>query len=292
MSGELMNYFCSKGKPASYALTVLVLCCGVCSGTTILVIITPTGIVIGADSKMIAEDFGGYSAPLPAPGAKVFPIHKRIAVATVGIGKMVLTTMDDRPLVSYDPDVWFSEIEKETPKDVTVGGLTEIVKNKSRRTFSSLGTLVNNGAYNQSHNLNTFEYLIAGYENGVPSVQRIYFEFDWAHKKLIGPTYNVILPQPDARVDFGFHPAGETSAIEDIINRKLDSPSYREIMAAVPAELNMLLARKDLTTKQSTALLHAMLRAQAKCTPQYVGPPYVISLITKNGFGETVSYGD
>src|ERR1700720_2193221 len=111
MFGQSRNYSMSKIKPAFNALLVLFFCLPV-SATCVLVLITPEGIVVAADSKVLRVDLGEYSAPPEGPATKIHVIDNRIAVGDVGLGSVLLTTKDGRPLFSYDPASWFSGIEK------------------------------------------------------------------------------------------------------------------------------------------------------------------------------------
>jgi hypothetical protein len=276
----------SKIKPALYAL--LFLSSSICgSATTVLAIVTPSGIVIAADTKVNSVDIGGYSAPPEGPTSKIFIVHGRIAVGIDGLGTQHLTTRDDRPLFDYDPPAWFRKIEEKTSRDISVRQFVDIVKSESSSTFSRLSELIQRGAIKQEQapQLTGFQYLVVGFESGIAIVEEINFEVDWKNLKLKGPTVEHVFPDPKARVDFGFHAASMcyTDAVNDVLGGNTQSESFKLVTKEAGSELKILLARKDLSMTQASTLLHAILRAQHKHTPKYVGPPYDIVWLCKAG---------
>jgi len=295
MFGRLPNCLAPKVDVAFYAFLLLLVCTSSASATTVLVIITPDGIAVGADSKIITIYFGGESGPQSEPTTKVFVIHDRIAVGTIGLGSEDITTLDNKPLFSYDPDSWLRQIEKKTPKDISVRQLIDIIKSESGSTFSRLDQLIRSGTIKQQEaDLQEFTYLVAGFESGVAIVEEIHFEVDWNNRQLVGPTVESIFPYPDARADFGFH-VGHGSyahAISQAVQGETESEGYKSVSAEAGEELSVLRARKNLTLNQASTLLHALLRAQHKNSPKAVGPPYNIVWLCKNGSVQRIDYGD
>ena len=179
----------SKVKPALCILLFMFSSLRI-SATTVLVIITPSGIGIAADSKVMTVYFGGKSGPPEGPTGKLVVIHDRIAVGTIGVGSEEITTLDDRPLFIYDPSLWLRQIERNTPGDITVRQLVEVIRSESHSTFSRLNELIHNGTIKQQQTpqLKGIQYIVAGFESGVAIVEEINFEVDWKNRQLIGPT--------------------------------------------------------------------------------------------------------
>lgn len=180
MLGQFHNHSTSIFSLALWPLVVLLGCVSA-SASTVLVIITPEGIVIAADSKIVSKDFGGYSAPPAGPAKKIFLIRNRIAIGTVGINTQTITTADDKPLFSYDPAAWLKSIELEEPQDISVTRLSEIVGSKGRSTFAELYNLIPVGRppYDNSLcNANGLAYLLAGFESGTATVELVNFSVD------------------------------------------------------------------------------------------------------------------
>lgn len=76
---------------------------------------------------------------------------------------------------------------------------------------------------------------------------------------------------------------GYMDAVDDIVHGNTDSDSFKLVMDQAGSELEMLIARKDLTMNQASTLLHVMLRAQHRLSPEQVGPPYGIVWLCKGG---------
>jgi hypothetical protein len=199
MFGQFHNRSTSILNLVLWSLLVLLGCVSA-PASTVLVNITPEGIVIAADSKIVSKDFGGYSAPPAGPAKKIFLIRNRIAVGTVGFNVQTITTADDKPLFSYDPATWLKSIEQEEPQDISVTRLSE---------------------------------------------------------------------------------AGKTN-----------SAGYRLIASQAPVELSIFLNRKDLSLRQASTLLRAILRAQNIYTPGFVGPPYNVAWLRKDGALIQIKYRD
>jgi hypothetical protein len=62
-------------------------------------------------TKIASVYFGGYKSSPEPPTDKVFD---KVAIAELGVESTFITTMDDRPLFSYDTRTWVKEIEEKT----------------------------------------------------------------------------------------------------------------------------------------------------------------------------------
>lgn len=109
---------------------------------------------------------------------------------------------------------------------------------------------------------------------------------------MVGPVVKRVFPADGSRQDFGFAAIGCHDSTEDIVAGKTDSDGYRLIASEAPAELSMLLNRKDLSLRQASTLLHAILRAQNRYTPEFVGPPYNLVWLSKDGALLQIKYSD
>ena len=267
------------------------------SATTVLVIITPDGIVVAADSKTITKYFGGESGPEFGPTKKIFLIHNRIAVGTVGMAgaPQVILTAANRPIFTYDPIAWFAEIENKTPEDVSVREVVRIIKSKSDSAFSPVGALIDKGAIKQKQAGNyRLQYIVCGFDDaGVAVVEEVNLNFDWQNGQLIGPDVVPVFPDFKARrFDFGFHAAssGYTDAVDAVLREQANSKMFKSVVAEAGKELSIFLTKKDLNLDQASRLLCAILRAQHKHTPSAVGPPYDVIWLQKDGMVNRVNY--
>jgi hypothetical protein len=284
---------------ASHVLVSLFLCLSV-SATTVLVVLTPEGIVVAADSHIVSVDIGGYSAPPEGPATKIFVLHDRIAVGTVGFGPQLLTTLDGKPLFSYDPASWLSEIERKTSRDISVRRMVDVIESESHSTFSRLNYLIQSGVLKKEQVPElkqgaVGQYIVCGFDSGIAVVEEVNFKVDWENVQLVGPIVQPIFPSSSTRrFDFGFHAAsgGYTQAVDDVLRWKTDSEGFRSVVSEAFVELFTLHGEKDLTLDQASTLLHAILRAQNKYTPGSVGPPYNVVWLLKDRTVHWIKYND
>jgi hypothetical protein len=297
MSAQGCECFLTRLKRVLWPLLFL-LGCLPASGTTVLVILTPEGIVIAADSKVVSKDFGGYSAPPEGPANKIIVVRDRIAVGNIGFLSKHIETMDDRPLFDYDPASWPKGIEQKSSPDISVSEFIDTLGREARSKFSPLNDLLRDPTFENRQTYcesNGVQYLVAGFESGIAVVEEVNFTIDEKSCQLTGPFVQPIFPAPDTRrFDFGFHPAsmGYEDAAGDVVYGRSGSDGYRSIAFESPAELWKLLAKRDMSLKQASRLLHSILRAQNKYTPAVVGPPYTVVRLRKDGALSRFSYRD
>jgi hypothetical protein len=192
--------------------------------------------------------------------------------------------------VLYSFPSWAAEVEGKLPENASVRQLAEIVRDESAQTFAQFDALIKNGTLKRKHSLEQYfvQYLVVGYDAGVPTVYTVDFQVDWQKKHLVGPALRRIHPEADDREDFGFYALGSRLAVERIDDPK--SKGHREIAAKNRAELDLLLSKQDLTLEQSTNLIHRIIAAESKMNPQKVGPPICVVTIPKSGPGFVTAF--
>jgi hypothetical protein len=261
-----------------------------------MAIITPYGIVIAADSTLVGFEPGSSSMRSSGTTNKIFVMHGRMAVGTLGMGTRTrLTTLDDRPFFSYDPDVLLREVERKTPEDVSIRRFIDVIESESGSTLSRFNYLIQTGAIKQQQSLDEgAQFFVCGFEAGIAVIEEINFELDWENLQLIGPIAVPVFPHFPARVDFGFRVASksEKRAIVEVLTEQVNTKAFMSVRSEAAAELAILLSRHDLSLDQASTLLHAMLRAQHNETPQIVGPPYSVVWLRKDGTNNRIDYGD
>jgi 20S proteasome alpha/beta subunit len=293
----LLGFLISKNKFTFNTIFVVIFCSIFANATTILTLVTPEAIVIGADSKNTPTYCGGYKKDSrEEPIDKVIIVHKRIAIASVGLESSIITDHSDHVIVAFNRESLIKQIEDDTPPDIPIALLAQIVEEKSAVALIPLGPHVKAGIaeYDKSSKnatlVATSQFIIVGYDDGVATLREINFDFDWERGKFLPPTINLIFPSPTARPDFGFHVNGAINAVEDILHRELNSKAYRGLTSLSVKSLDHLIARKNLTIDEAVALLSDMLRQQSKYTPDIVGAPFVVTVIHKTGPINVVRY--
>jgi hypothetical protein len=279
----------SKRSPSLYTVVVALLGCA-CSATSVVVLITPAGIVIGADSISIGHKIGKHSGPDTGAASvrKIFVIRDRVAVGTVGLGGQTLA-FKGKEFFSYDAARFLGEVNNQAPEGVTVGSVVEIIEDRFSPILQVLQLAIKNGVITQNSGFSPFVFVVAGYDGQTATVREIWFNVDWNKKELSGPIVKNVLPHQGARADFGLDINGVKTAIEDALSVP-SSAAHKMVASEVPAELGILTAHKDLTIKQAITLLHALLRAQHKYTPDEVAAPYRVVSLLKNGGVKRVYY--
>src|ERR1700730_9037508 len=162
-----------------HAVVVLLLSEGAIATTAVLVL-TRRAIVIGIDSQLTPVSLG---MPLPNTPRikKMGVVQNRMVVAVVGADLVkIWGKKEGRFVFTYDFTTWIANVKKKCPKDATVSVLTHLVEVESGAAFKDFSQFIN--AYWTGHKeetTNFIDYLVVGYQGGVPTVNRVYFKVDW-----------------------------------------------------------------------------------------------------------------
>jgi hypothetical protein len=242
-------------------------------GTAIIIIVTPTGIVIGADGKqtqMVCDPCGPMS-----PTTKVF-LMRGIALAGGGF-----THASKGDITIYDFPEWAARIKENLPANITVGGLAHVVERESAKAFGGFDVLLKK-AYIKREDWGTtlVAYYVVGYERAIPTIYEIRMDIDWDHQRLIGPLLRLMHPGDPgegSREDWGVYIHGSTLSINHFFDRQSDA--YKKAVAKAPVEVNTLLAQKDLTVLQAKKLIGILLQIETDANPTKVGPPFLVTTI-------------
>jgi hypothetical protein len=260
------------------AIVVLLLHCNLMA-TTVVYVVAPEGIVIGADSKLVGTSLGGnMSEPLPGV-RKIAVIQNRLVVASVGIDVAeVWGKKENRIVFSYNFQTWIARIEKTCPHDVSVSAVTQLIKSESEKTFKDAAQFfVNDPARLRGEDVG-IEYLVAGYENRSPVVNYVHFKFDWNNMRLNGPIVERTYPGDKVLV-FG------KREITDSMGDPKSQP-YKELLSVIPNELPKIVADQSLNRNEAVASCIAVLKYETKHNEATVGPPYIITVISPFGLSQ------
>ena len=187
--------------------------------------------------------------------------------------------------VGYNFTKWIAGIEKKCPPNVTVADLTSILERESSVTFNNMNLedFIVGGAFDgQKPQKSLIDFVIVGYDAGVPTVNRVKYEIDWNKRSL---TLRILHdhPRADTGRDFDFFILGESvTPVNDVKNR--ESQTYKELIARVPKVVPKLAAMQNLSFDEARSLCLAVLRIQAKHLKD-IGPPYSISTTVPLGTG-------
>lgn len=248
----------------------------ICSATTVVVLITPQAIVLGSDGKEV--------------GTRVRTVHKTIIfkkrIVIACLGKANFEVSDNDGSLTFNFNQWIADVEKQYSGNVTVADVTMFLKSKSSVALQSLNRFIREGKVDfQKPQKNFLDFVIAGYDSGVPTINQVKFQIDW-DKNSVNQTVANDHPRADTRVDFDFFILGSSNFnVNDVKDR--ESQGYKEMAAFIPHVLPKLAAMKPLTNDEASSTCLAVLRIEAKHFDD-VGPPYLITINVPLGAGNTV----
>jgi|SRR5581483_9135410 len=247
--------------------------------TTVVLIFNPEGIVIGADSK--STQLGGNFDVVGSRNVeKITIVQDRIAIADVGLNRAVI-----RRRVRYDFASFLADIIAELPVNVSVSELAAIVELKSGEAFSDYSNTVikthnivrPNPALEQCRPL--VQYVIAGYENGKPTIFVVHVNIDWHRETVDAPIKTLVYPLEGETVDFGVLTVGNNEAIKSFANPK--SYAYKQALSRAPIAFKKLVAHDHLTLTEAQRLSRVLISIEEQVDPDQVGGNISVVVITK-----------
>jgi len=251
------------------------------SATTVVVAVTPTGIVVGADGKTIPS----------GTAVKIRLLKGRLVVADI---YAETAKLKNTGTVLYDFPAWIEKIDKETNADVSVNGLADIISDQVTKTFSFAIDAIKNGQMTRDQaktaGVDTYlvQYVIAGYDNRMPAVYSITLMPDWDAKIVNGPFKVPLKEEKGERADSHVLWRGQGIGIAQAMIA--DTDEQKELATRIPIELPIAAARKDLTMQQASNVIRALLGVEAKANPRYVGLPFTVITVPRTGGGTVATY--
>jgi hypothetical protein len=256
-----------------------------CFATTVIVLVTPNGIVVGADSKVTRLDVGDMKLPEPSEMRKVFGIKNRFVVATSYLGKVdLLEPRSGKYIFRYVPEELLAGIEKSLGEQSSIGELIDTVGTVNSSALNPYPFVLNLPIEKQFHPLSV--WIVVGYEHTVPIVDAVSFDINWKENRIEAP---VVIPwHPDLEFGLyrGLYAIGYTSAVMEAEAARYgtkNTEGYRYCVIHALPEFNKFLSGIPLTPDEAVALVHTLLMAQTKQTSTWVGPPFLIAFLSRNG---------
>jgi hypothetical protein len=264
------------------------------AATTVIYVVTPTGIVIGADGLL----FPPTNLPVGTddPGAtatKVILLKKHLAVASLS---SALQKTPDLTTTLYDFQTWIKDIDKQTDEEISATGLTEYIKNQMRTTFAFEIYWFENSKITRAQapsNIDTriVHYMIAGYEKGVPVAYSLTLDLNWETHFVDGPTQLPFEAPEEHRHDLSYVLGlGQKVGLSRISEQ--GTKEQKEYLDRILVESRILSKGKSesLTLKQASNVVRALLGIEAKANPRFVGFPITVVTIPKIGDGWVMTY--
>jgi hypothetical protein len=258
-----------------------------CRPTTLIVVIVPQGMVVGADGKTVAVYPSKKSPSETGSARKLFLIQNRLAIATVG-----LTKAFNGPTTAYDSNVWIPNVEKELPDNIAVDAFASVIYNESAKAFSGFDVILTSGTMKQQSPLeqcsSLVQFLVAGYKAERPMVFVVDFNIDWQRKTLVGPQKTQMHPVQGAGINFGLYSIGVNAAIKQLNNQ--DSYAYKQAISICPIETKAILTYKAMTLEQAARFVRVLINIEKEVEPNDVGGDTTVASIPKIGTASVVTY--
>jgi hypothetical protein len=258
------------------ALLLLFACS--CHATSVVVIVSPAYIVVGSDSR---STIAGNTSINSETATKIFIVQNHIVVADLGVARLD----DVNGRVGYDFAIWLNALSKTFPANVSVSQVTSAIESKSRETFVGFDrAFIKTHRMPQPTSADWFQslatYVIAGYENGRPSVQTVEFYIDWITESLIGPIKGPLHKEAGVGIDSYLVALGHNGAIGNFHNR--NSYMYKQCIFRSPRIFKKLLsAPMDMTVVESKRIVQTLIQVQEEVEPNEVGGDIQIGTINQ-----------
>jgi hypothetical protein len=249
--------------------------------TTVVYVTSSCGMAVGADGK---------TAPA-GTAVKIALLKNRLIVADLYYES---ATAPGSSAVVYDFPTWVRHIDDSTDADISLSGLVEVIKKQMASTFSFASEAIKNGRLTkeQARRMGVtgyiVQYVVAGYENGVPLVYSLTLIPDWDAKTVNGP-FEVVLKKGEPKntaYNFGWRGRGTGLNLIDTAN----SGPQQEFNDRVRADLDLTHSGHCLTSAHLSNVARAMLTIETEYDPHYVGFPLTVIALPKNGDGTTTTY--
>jgi hypothetical protein len=237
--------------------------------TTIVLIVTPYGMVIGSDSKMFTTNVLGSDSSRVGEGStkKFVIVQDRIIVASLGHSDI------QRGTAHYNFLTWMEKLRTNLPDGISVDDLTSTIQTESAKVFAEIATVLQRGIIKRHEPTEAcgdfVRYVIAGYQGGVPRIQLVQYYINWDEKRLIGPETVLLDPSEQTQGNFRIHYLGIREALTNVLNR--DSYAYKQTMIAAPQAFGDLLAQRNVSLDETLALTRAFINVEEKISPDDVG---------------------
>jgi hypothetical protein len=235
------------------------------SGTTVVTIITPVGIVIASDSGSDTHT-GDHSTNRKGTTTKLAVVQGHIVVASIGT-----SSIDVGKTSFYDFHDWIKMIAGGLPGRVSVADLATIIQKQSAATFANNDEFLDRGILKQEKPLEKYEkfveYVIAGYSDGRPEMYVVQFYIDWNSKKFVGPIRTLIPSTSKTDGGYQMNFFGVTQALDDLKNER--SWAYKHVAANCTAFQTMMRG-EVITMDEADAVARAFVETEEEVDPSEV----------------------
>jgi hypothetical protein len=273
---------CSRPSPAKYFLAILCAILLVASdvrATSIVILTTKHGIVIGADGKIVIKHSNGNLYPPSSTiGTKVVLFGNRIVVAESGTEYIKNGTITRYSFASF-----VDSLQSDISPDTTVTDLVAIIKIRLSKVFNGFDVMLKNGKLTKGDLAPLgdalLRFYVVGYEKGHPLGYTVQLPIDWTALHLKTPIEQVIYPNPIKKNLTITWTGGDKHGIIDLKNG-VETIQTRIAAKQVPVELKALGEDLDVSFDRTLVLARVLLNLEVDSNPCCVGYPLTIFTIS------------
>jgi hypothetical protein len=248
--------------------------------TTVVVFMTPSGIVMGADSKSVLSSSACFPGFVERDvEQKLFPIDNRFVVAVLGNAWFMHVSITDGIAVDYSTREIISRARKLIKPDTSVVGLVKILSKQAELPITNaVWIMAEEGRFepdNPTGGPPVFvDFLVAGYEGRTPVIYELIFQVNRQTHSL---SSNFHLAQSSNPRGYALEPYGIGKAIMEIVNPR--SLPHKRAFAIAPREMQLAMDGSPVTLKEAETVVTTMVKVQSISTPESVGPPIHVALL-------------
>jgi hypothetical protein len=256
--------------------------------TSIVVLITHHGIVIGGDGKVSIEYFRSRSLPRRSfAGEKIAVLQNRIVLANAGIESLF-----GEKATPYSFHAMVEEVTPSLSDGMTVREFVEVLRKAILQKFVGFDVALKNAIIKREDlpppGDMLFKYFVVGYDGKVPQAFQIDLAIDWRSLHLKEPTVIPFYPDPSRKNIMIRWVGGEKHGIIELRNPQ--SEVTKKAYTQIPIEIKALLGDQNLTLQQTLVLACGLLNIEAYRNRNVVGYPFTIISIPINGKLEKRTY--
>jgi hypothetical protein len=254
------------------------------SGTTIVIFVTPDGIVIATDSKAVNKDTA-FTPQSETTIQKFVIVHDKIVVSTTG-----LTELSGQ--APYRFGTWMDALQSKLSADASVEDVVWAIKEQSKVQFAPVQDAVQEGYLTKDRPDETCQdfltYLVAGYQESTATLWEVQYYIDWNTQTLIGPKRTKILPPDQSTSTNNVFTA--TYGVQEVIHQFQNSQSYayKQLKARAPKAFADYFDHKHLYLEDSVSIARVLVQIEEEMNPSDVGGEVRIVQIPTNGKAEEV----
>jgi hypothetical protein len=272
--GKLMSYC----RTAKYLVPIIVWTATWSYATTVVIFVTPYGIVVGTDSKgTVASNVCRPDSPDEVRDRKAIYIGKNLLIAHVGLAQRFHILWPSGLVEQYRFENLVAAISKKITSKVSVTQLTRIAEAESTGPMIEIlsDMMVSGGLPLGMSNVQQF--LIAGYESGMPLIYSVNFEIGRKH---IGVARFTVIEQPRKKDAWGdLKTYGSDRALREI--GLPNSKAHQYAFSRAPVEMDLLIKGQPLSLEQAQTVVKTAIETEIELDPQVVGPPPRLFIVTK-----------